>query len=187
MSLWGKTDQANNAPKYQILDNKSANGETLFANSTIGAFVPSMATGVYAVDQTEARVASVAGRRLSPGWTQFRFGTGPVANLVASGGADYANGDVVRVSGGEVNATFNVATNAAGGSLTLTATNFGRGFSNVGSATIAVANSTGGATTGSGATFTLTLGGRAGRVNHELLVCAKITGDASDDTLLPDA
>ena len=47
------------------------------------------------------------------------------------------------------------------------------GFSNASVATMAVANSTGGASAGSGATLVLTLGGRAGRKSYQTLVAAK--------------
>lgn len=96
----------------------------------------------------------------------------------------YNNTDVITVSNGSINATATVSTNATGGTLTFTITNPGL-FSNTAannSAVVTIANSTGGASGGSGATFsanlasstggtvTITLGGRAGRVTYETLV-----------------
>ena len=96
----------------------------------------------------------------------------------------YSNTDRITVSNGIVNATATVATNATGGALTFTITNPGL-FSNTAAnatAVVAIANATGGASGGSGATFsanlasstggtvTIALGGRAGRVHHETLV-----------------
>ena len=125
----------------------------------------------------------------------------------------YNNTDVITVSNGVINATATVATNATGGSLTFTITNRGL-FSNTAannSAVVTIANSTGGASGGSGATFsanvagstggsvTITLGGRAGRVHHETIIAmgslgaqtaafgtpASVNDAASDDALFP--
>lgn len=68
----------------------------------------------------------------------------------------YSNTDVITVSNAIVNAVATVSTNATGGSLTFTFTNKGI-FANTTSnaqVVIAIANATGGATGGSGATFT---------------------------------
>jgi hypothetical protein len=109
----------------------------------------------------------------------------------------YSNTDVVTVSNGIVNATANVTTNASGGSLTFAITNVGL-FSNTAannSVVIAIANSTGGASAGSGATFTTanlvastggsvtinTLGGRSGRINYETLVAIHIASENTSD------
>jgi len=109
--------------------------------------------------------------------------------IVVSGTATgYNNTDIFTVSNGISNATASVSTNATGGTLTFTFTNRGL-FSNTAanaSAVVAVTNATGGATGGSGATFTAnlttsgntgavlsstfttrTLGGRANRVQYE--------------------
>lgn len=125
----------------------------------------------------------------------------------------YSNTDRITVSNGTVNATATVATNATGGTLTFTITNPGL-FSNTAanaSAVVAITNATGGATGGSGATFTanlttstsgtvtIALGGRAGRVHYETLVAMgslgaqtaaygtpAVANDASsDDTYFP--
>ena len=120
---------------------------------------------------------------------------------ITAGGTTYSNGDVVSFSNGVTNATATVSTNATGGISSLTFTNIGSGFDGVtGDVVVSVANSTGGATSGSGATvtansfgplngsivanstsfaagsgltLTATLGGRAGRVTNEILAFVK--------------
>jgi len=116
----------------------------------------------------------------------------------------YNNTDVVTVANGITNATASVSTNATGGSLTFTITNVGL-FSNTAannSVAITIANSTGGASLGTGATFTTanlvsstggsvtvnTLGGRAGRINYETLVCVHMASENSaDNTQFPNS
>lgn len=125
----------------------------------------------------------------------------------------YSNTDVITVSNGAVNASFTVSTNATGGTLTFTVVNpglFGNTAANA-TAVVAIANSTGGASGGTGAvlsanlisstggSITIALGGRAGRVHHETLVAmgsigaqtaaygtpAAVDDATSDDTLFP--
>jgi hypothetical protein len=110
----------------------------------------------------------------------------------------YNNTDVVTVANGITNATASVSTNATGGSLTFTITNVGL-FSNTAannSVVITIANSTGGASLGTGATFTTanlvtstggsvtvnTLGGRAGRIQHETLAFVHMASENNADT-----
>jgi hypothetical protein len=105
---------------------------------------------------------------------------------VTAGGTGYANSDLIRVSGGTVNAAGSITTNATGGISSIVITNPGSGFVNVSASTVAVTNSTAGASAGSGATFTLNLGGRAGRVSYETIVAGSISSNgASDDTQFP--
>lgn len=116
----------------------------------------------------------------------------------------YSNTDVVTVANGITNATATVATNTTGGSLTFTITNVGL-FSNTAannSVVVTIANSTGGASAGSGATFTTanlvastggsvtinTLGGRSGRIQYETLVAIGITSEnTADNTVFPNS
>jgi hypothetical protein len=125
-----------------------------------------------------------------------------LATITVSGTpTGYNNTDVINVSGNStvasiVNASATVSTNSTGGfvSANVTIANSGL-FQNtaaVGSLTFSVANSTGGASGGSGATFagtfgnstggtiTLTLGGRANRVQYETIVAfSSLTGNTS--------
>lgn len=118
----------------------------------------------------------------------------------------YSNSDYVIVSNAVINATANVTTNSTGGSLTFTVNNVGL-FSNTQTNTavvIRVANSTGGNSAGTGATFTSanlvtstggtitisTLGGRAGRFQYETLAVVRSmanTTDGNDNTIFPNS
>ena len=186
MPMWGKVDQANSAPKNQFVTQATANGEAAYGNVTVGAFTAKQAVGIFGVTDAEAQVS---GAMASPGWTKITQGTGPVVSLtVADGGTGYSNTDVGTISGGTSNASFTVVTDGDGIITAATVTGGGAGFKNVGAATVAVANSTGGASAGADAEITPVLGGRAGRVQYETLVAlSSMSGDGSDDTLLPDA
>lgn len=196
MPLWGTIDQANNAPKNkQIFINASnagakSNGATLFQNTTPGATTNGMVIGLYGVTKTmvQAAAANHATNLSQPGWTLVRQGTGPVINLVASpGGTAYNNTDVFTISAnGCANATFKPVTNSTGGILSFTTNNAGFGFPNTAYVTKTWANSTGGATSGSGATVSVTLGGRAGRINREVIVALKSMTSSSNTSLFPN-
>jgi hypothetical protein len=123
----------------------------------------------------------------------------PGVAVTAPGGA-YTNGDVLTVANGFVNAVYVLTTNAAGNiaSLAVNAAASGPGgaglwgnagsFGGTGNLVFSIANSTGGASLGTGATFTgnlqtstggainassTVLGGRAGRVHYEALAVVK--------------
>jgi len=185
MSLWGSNNQSSQAPKYKVLENADANNAVgtgpLFNNTTVSAFHNNMAVGVFGANASE-----VASNDKVPtvGWHLVRQGTGPVKTVTFSaGGTGYANTDLFKVSGGTVNATGTVTTNATGGITSLTITSPGKGFSSVSAANVAVTNSSGGASAGSNAVFTVTLGGRAGRVHYETLVALKGMTSGSPGTL----
>lgn len=175
----------------------------MFGNTTPGAFVNGMAVGVFGADATETNVSNAAGIAHA-GWQLRKVGTGSITALSYTGTATgYSNTDVITVAspaaGG--NATGTVSTNASGGALVLEITVPGYGFTAVNATpNVSIANSTGGATGGSGATFRATAGGKAGRVTYETLVAmgslgaqsapygtAALVADASDDTVLPDS
>lgn len=195
MAQWGNTDDAANSVLWGVSNyNKvanTANKTAFFGNTTVGSFVDKAAVGQFGVDTTEIRVSNTAGIAHA-GWVTRTVGTGSIISIGYTGTATgYKNTDVIAVSspaaGGNAAAT--ISTNSTGGALTITITNAGYGFFNVNAAAnVSIANSTGGNTTGSGATFTATAGGRAGRVQFESLVAmSSLTGDANDDAILPDA
>ena len=156
MPLWGKLDQANNAPKFKINSRSPNTGIQLFG------------TGVVGIDDGE--MTSKPGPAHA-GWQRVRRGAGPVTTInISVGGSGYANTDTIRVSGGALNATATLTTNATGGITTLAITNNGAKFVNNSTTVVAVANSSGGVSAGAGATFTVTLGGRANRVQVETLI-----------------
>lgn len=151
MPLWGNHNNANNAPKFTVQANTGGKGTQLYG------------TVVQAVNAVSAEANTNYGLS-TPGWTYKKVGTGPVASLnIGAGGTLYSNSDTITVSGGTTNATANIVTDGNGVITSLTNLVGGAGFTN--SATVAITTST-----GSGATITATLGGRANRVQYEILV-----------------
>jgi hypothetical protein len=188
MPLWTKTNQANGAPRQKhVIAANVANGQVLFANITPSAFIPNQIVGVYGIDKTEINSSAAYGAATS-GWCTIRFGTGPVNTLaINAAGTGYSNTNLIKVSGGTVNAAGTLVTNSTGGLTSVAITTPGSGFSNVATTTVAVTNSTGGATgIGTGATFVVTLGGRAGRVQGETLVAlSRLSADANTNGMFP--
>jgi hypothetical protein len=144
----------------------------LFNNASPSVFINNQAIGVYGIDTGE--IATLVSRGMAhAGWQLRRAGTGPIISVTASGGTTYNNTDVITVSspvaGG--NATASVLTNGSGVLQSATLTTPGFGFFVVSAtANVTIANATGGASSGSGGSFTATAGGRAGRVHYETLV-----------------
>jgi hypothetical protein len=125
MALWGKKDQANNAPVgHGWVAGTNAYGNAMFSNTTPGAFThhKNMATGLFGVDQTEAQVK---GRGVTPGWVQVRFGEGPVTAVVATGGSNIANGETITLSNGSSNGILTITSNATGNIASVVITNGG--------------------------------------------------------------
>ena len=178
----------------------------MFNNTTPGAFVNGAAVGVFGADATETGVSNAAGISHA-GWLIRRAGTGSIlSGVYGNTGVGYNNADVLvaksPIAGG--NAQFSISTNATGGNVQLTLTTAGYGFNlvTIPTSNLFVTNSTGGTAAGNTTTtyFTVTAGGRAGRVHFETLVAMGSLGaqtaaygtpalvaDASDDTILPDA
>jgi hypothetical protein len=149
----------------------------LYTNTTPGAFIPNQITGIFGVSASEISNNVNNNSHEMPahaGWVFRRAGTGSVINVDYTGTATgYNNTDVITVASPQAggNATVNFTTNATGGALVFNIANAGAGFFVVNaSSNVSIANSTGGATGGTGATFTATVGGRAGRVQTETLI-----------------
>jgi hypothetical protein len=111
------------------------------------------------------------------GWVIRKAGTGPIVSVVYSGTASgYNNADILVVKSYQAggNATIAMSTNSTGGNLSLTITNAGAGFltTSIPVSNLAITNSTGGTAAGNSVVsgFTVTAGGRAGRVQVETLV-----------------
>jgi hypothetical protein len=195
MPSWGLIDQANNAPKYGAMINQKgagnaaqlANTTALYMNTTPNAFLPDKTIGMFAVNAAQASNTGGEGGRLAhAGWNLRKAGEGPVSNIAPlTGGIGYSNTDLLVISGGSTNATGTLATNATGGIIATTLTAPGKGFVNVSASTVAVTNSTGGASGGSTATFTLTLGGRAGRVTYENIVAMGSISATANTAIFP--
>lgn len=166
---------------------------SMYENTTPGAFISGASIGIFGVSATEMANNTINKSKESPahaGWVVRTAGTGGITQVGYTGTATgYSNTDVGTVASPQAggNASFSFSTNSTGGAISLTITNPGKGFFAVNaSANVVVANSTGGASGGSGATFNAVAGGRAGRVFTETLVAmGSITSDGSDNTQYP--
>jgi hypothetical protein len=177
----------------------------LFDNTTPGAFISKMATGVFGVDANEEQVNRANGRTINhAGWVFRRAGTGSIITLSVSGSAavqnSFSNSDTISIASPESGgtATGTVVTNSVGSIISTTITNAGYGFTALNnSANVTLTTSTG---SNSVAIITATAGGRAGRVQYETLVAMGSLGaqtaaygtpasvaDANDDSVLPNA
>ena len=185
MSLWGNVDASNNAPNFSGLTgyDTSTTGESLansqpssvFGNTYISATRTDVGFGVFGVDPTEEVITAGI---THAGWVARTAGAGPIASVTANAGAVGVNATMTITNGGVNNtpATVIVRTNAAGWITSVDVTNGG------------LYTSTPTLNTMSNAVFTITMGGRANRVQYETLVAmGSMTGDASDDAILPDA
>ncbi len=174
MSLWGN------------LDNATGNQKPVFSNTS----------STYGVSVTEAANTLVDGPKVAhSGWVKQTIGTGPVATVtITSGGTGINAAGFLAISGGDganANISYAIAnsqntlqsysTNPAWNvvsSVTLNAG--GEGYTSAPTVVYNGANTT-------RPTFTVTVGGRAGRRSYETLVATgSITGDDSnDDTFFP--
>lgn len=182
MALWSNTDAAASAPKNAVASGLgvSANGSTLFGNNQIDAIVTDAALGVFGVDSTEQGVAANKPQvGAHAGWILRKAGTGPVVSITANTGAVGANSFIIFSGGGTGNTAANarVSVNSAGFIIGVTV-NSGGEYLTTPTATPNTGN----------AVFTVTMGGRANRVQSETLVAmGSMTGDGSDDALLADS
>ena len=168
MSGWGNTNVATAAPSFKILPQQKANGQVLFGNTTVGAFIPNQVVGV--VDVNAANTLLTAYNGVSAGWNLVKYGTGQIKSVtVTTPGSGYANAtDYVTftsTSNSSVNATANIVTTASGNIANITNLVSPAGFTNT--STITTTITTVGGTLGVVAPV---LGGRAGRVSFETLV-----------------
>lgn len=197
MSLWSATDANTGAPKFAVASGlgSSANGLTAYQNVQSGAFVAGACVGVFGVDANEASNTSFEGSDVThAGWVLRKEGTGGVITItVTNVGTNVnsgANGWLIFTGGGNgsgVNAAYTVNAANANCISTITIANPGTGY-NLAAITANVGNTlgTGGASYNVKPTFTVTVGGRAGRVQYETLVAmGSMSRDANtDDTIM---
>ena len=191
-------DRANNSPIFATaqvnLAPTAANANAVFSNTTFGVFLNNgvamkQAVGQFGISTTEAGNTVSGGTKAAhAGWNLRTAFTGSLASItVTTVGKLYTNGDIITVNPGaglvSSNATATITTNASGNIVSTSITSGGAGFITATPTAITVANSTGGATTGSNAVFTATAGGRAGRVQLETIVAAGSITDDSDGTI----
>lgn len=194
MPLWGNIDTANgyNKPVF-------ANTTNVQSNSTIHGTAANTRAYYGPVFGVSAQETANAGsdRVTHAGWVSQKIGTGPVSSVSWSGGTGYNSGGYfvltdgsVLASGTGANISFaiansenimqNYSTNANWNVInSISVVNGGSGYSEVGNVTFY--------TTSRGitnSTFTLILGGRAGRKNYETLVAmGSISGDDPRDNV----
>ena len=196
MPLWSKSDSSNAAPKFSGVSTgiaASANGETLYGNTQIGAFQTGYkgTVGIFGVDTTEQRVSQTSNTHPQhAGWVTVMKGTGPIASLTANSNSyspDSITGNVyLTFSGGGTGTTTanaQIVANATTGLITSIRINNGGNYERA-PVIGAVANSN--------VAITIVMGGRAGRVQTETLVAMGTIGtqgitDGSDDAIFPDA
>jgi hypothetical protein len=180
VAQWSNIDSANGAPKWKSIATGSPTpnrGNTVYANTTSGAFINNISLGVFGTDVVEA--GTIQPKAIAPGWNLVKQGTGGIVSITATNAAvGYVNTDIIKVSspkaGGNASITF--TTNSTGGSLVFNIANPGSGFLAINAtANIVVTNSTGGTATGNVSITGLSAqaGGHAGRVTRETLVVVK--------------
>ena len=85
MSLWSATDANTGAPKFAVAGGLgvSGNGDTLYGNTTSGAFVTGAAIGVFGVSAEEKANTTGESIKVShAGWVLRKQGTGGRAGRV---------------------------------------------------------------------------------------------------------
>jgi len=185
MALWGSLDASNNAPKQSSTGGYggstpqvTSNAQVYYANTKIGAFITNAAIGVFGVDASEqAAATAVTGHGAHQGWNLRKVGTGPVLTITANSGCvavnsyvNFAGGNSIAGSGGTAaNAYINVNTD---GSVKNVQILIAGSYANT---PVATANS-------GNSALTVTMGGRANRVQMETLVAlgGGMTGDGDN-------
>lgn len=189
MALWGAQDNSANAPKWTVLSGlgSAANGFTAYQNTTTSAFVSGLQLGIEGVNtveiaNTDLNVSNGAGfgKAAHSGWNLRKQGTGYVSSItVSSGGQGYNSAGFITFTGGGLNNTAANASWTIANSLNIQQAFSSNAYQNtIVSVTI---NSPGSNYTSapvasalganiSPATFTVTMGGRVGRVQFETLV-----------------
>ena len=175
MSLWGNTDAANNVPKQTDTSGYggdtpqvTGNGQVYFANTAIGDFIDGSGVPAHA------------------GWVLRKVGTGPITSITSNAFGHLVNSYINFSTGGgksgsgQIHANARVYVNSTGAVVNVeignTAGNYANTptIANIYSSLHFVQNTaalTNKVTQGrANAVFTITVGGRAGRVQTETLV-----------------
>lgn len=122
MTLWGANNIANNVPKFATI--AGTGGNPLYTNNQSNAHGNTI-WGVNAANVVSTNKAQ------HQGWQHVSKGTGPVELFtVTVPGSGFANGETLKVSGGTVNATGVITTNAAGNMASVAVSVGGEGFIN---------------------------------------------------------
>jgi hypothetical protein len=184
MALWGNLDAANNAPKQTDTSGYggdtpqvTANGQVYYANTSIGAFVDKAAIGIFGVDTTEQSNSTAAqGVPQHAGWVLRKVNMGPVLSITANAGATAVNSSIVFSGGNGLDGS---GSSAASATIFVNSTFH---IVNVSITSPGLYANTPIATPNTGnAVFTVTMGGRANRVQTETLVAmGSMSGDGGN-------
>ena len=189
MSLWGNLDAANNAPVSSAMagyggntPQVTANAEVYYANTKLGSFSDNQAIGIFGVtaaEQANSSTVASTGVPTHAGWVTRRVGMGPVTTITANAGCVAVNSTITIVANSGFGNTGSngrstiipvvatISVNTAGYISTITIVNPGL-YAN----TPILRPNTG------NAVFTVSMGGRANRVQTETLVAmGSMTGD----------
>jgi hypothetical protein len=184
MSLWGNLDASNNAPKQTDTTGYggdtpqvTANGQVYYANTQIDAYIGDAAIGIFGVDTSEQTAATAAqGVPQHAGWVLRKVGMGPIASITANAGAVGVNATMTITGGNGIGAT----TGSTPGTVVVrvNTANYIIGVDVVNGGLYA---NTPSINAMSNAVFTITMGGRANRVQTETLVAmGSMTGDGGN-------
>lgn len=184
MSLWGNLDASNNAPKQTDTTGYggdtpqvTANGQVYYANTQIDAYIGDAAIGIFGVDTSEQTAATAAqGVPQHAGWVLRKVGMGPIASITANAGAVGVNATMTITGGNGIGAT----TGSTPGTVVVrvNTANYIIGVDVVNGGLYA---NTPSINAMSNAVFTITMGGRANRVQTETLVAmGSMRGDGGN-------
>lgn len=184
MALWSNTDANTSAPKYFVAGGYGVNknGEQLYGNTQLSAFSTGSALGVFGVDKDEAANTTAEGKFVQhAGWNLRKAGSGKVLSITANTGATSPDGNVlITFSGGGTGtsaANAQIFVNSA--SKVIQTITMIAGGSYTSTPTVSAVNAI--------ATFTVTMGGRANRVQYETMVAmGSMTSDGNDDAQFPE-
>jgi hypothetical protein len=191
MALWGNLEAANNAPKTGgtsgyggSTPQVTSNTQVYYANTKLGSFITNAAIGVFgltAAEQANSSPDTASGKPTHAGWVIRKVGMGPILTITANSGAVGANGTlVVRANSGFSNTGSNGLTSIVQANVYVIVNSAGY----VQNSQIQIVNpgfyaNTPVLTPASGnAVYTITMGGRANRVETETIVAmGSMTGD----------
>ena len=194
MALWGNLEAANNAPKTGgtsgyggSTPQVTSNTQVYYANTKLGSFITNAAIGVFgltAAEQANSSPDTASGKPTHAGWVIRKVGMGPILTITANAGAVGANSTlVVRANSGFSNSGSNGVTSIVQANVYVIVNSAGY----VQNSQIQIVNpgfyaNTPVLTPSSGnAVFTITMGGRANRIETETIVAmGSMTGDGEN-------
>ena len=208
MALWTNTDAANGAPLQADTTGYggntpqvTANGDAYYGNTQISAFVENAALGIFGVSTNEQSNTSTGdgGTGVPPhaGWIIRKVGTGPIKSITANAGGHFVNayinfsGGGGKACSGQVHANAEIVINSEGDVKEVILGNTAGIYANtpVIENVYTSCHFTANTDTLDGkvdetranAVFTITMGGRANRVQTETVVAmGSMVGDGSN-------